>query len=223
LNHVLRNKFTHKTAINNSLVLIAFALKSDKTCANTNIQFNTFLHQNREDGGVKSLLGEFEITLEKMDVLSLCKCMTDDVAAIEAFDERQLSRLTTMIYRTSVDMFERVWSTPAGRAVLQKTVFKNDGELRLFCFGVINYGNRELAGHIFSMDAQNKYGINVTMMREFIATVCVNSFSDRVSCLKVLVECVDVPVDVLRLCLKTAMDRLAVDAFRFLKQQGVSM
>jgi hypothetical protein len=43
LDHVLKNKFTHKAAINKKLLLIAYALKRDKTCVSKNAQFNTFL------------------------------------------------------------------------------------------------------------------------------------------------------------------------------------
>ena len=106
---------------------------------------------------------------------------------------------------------------------MQKTVFKNNHELRMFCFGVINYGNCELAKHIFSIEAQNKYGINVSMMKDYILANCVDAFADRVSCLKVMIECIDVPVETLHKCLKVAMNTIAVDAFRFLRERGVGL
>lgn len=68
LDHVLKHKFTHKAAINQRLLLIAYALKRDRTCVSTNVQFNTFLSQNRDDGSVRCLIDEYGITLEKFRV-----------------------------------------------------------------------------------------------------------------------------------------------------------
>jgi hypothetical protein len=234
LDHVLKNKFKHKAAINQRLLLIAYALKRDKTCVSTNAQFNTFLRRNRDDGSVRCLIDEYGITLEKLDDFNaLCKSVREGNVShwaksltaemIETLNDKHLQSLSTTIHQTSVAIFESLWDSVGGRLLLQKTVFKNNYELRMFCFGVINYSNLELAKHIYSVEAQDKYGINVSMMKDYILACCVEAFGDRVSCLNVLLECVDLPMETLQKCLKEAMNAMAVDAFRFLRERGVAL
>lgn len=234
LNHVLKNKFTHKTAINQRLLLIAYALKRDRSCVSTNVAFNTFLCRNRDDGSVRCLVDEYGITLEKLDDFNaLCKSLREGsvslwakiltVEMIQTLNDKHLQSLTATIHQTSVAIFESLWDSVGGHLLLQKTVFKNNYELRMFCFGVINYGNCELAKHIFSIEAQNKYGImkDFRMMKDYILANCVDAFADRVSCLKVLIECVEPPMETLHKCLKVATNTMAVDAFRFLRERRV--
>ena len=235
LDHVLKNKFKHKMAINQRLLLIAYALKRDRSCVSTNVAFNTFLSQNRSDGSVRCLVDEYGITLEELDDFNaLCKSVREGsmshwaklltVEVIEVLNDKHLQSLTIIIYQTSVAIFESLWDSVGGRLLLQKTVFINNFELRMFCFGVINYGNCELAKHIFSIEAQNKYGImnDVSTMKDYIMTNCVDAFADRVSCLKVMIECCEPPMEILHKCLKVAMNTIAVDAFRFLRERGVT-
>jgi hypothetical protein len=178
-------------------------------------------------------MDECGITLEALDDFNvLCKSVREGntsywaksltVEMIETLNDKHLQSLSTTIQKTSVAIFESLWDSVGGRLLLQKTVFKNDYELRMFCFGVINYGNLELAKHIYSVDAQDKYGINVSMMKDYILACCVDAFGDRVSCLEVMIECVDVPMETLQKCLAIAMNTLAVDAFRFLRDHGVT-
>ena len=232
LDHVLKKKFTHKTAINQRLLLIAYALKRDRTCVSTNVAFNTFLCRNRDDGSVRCLVDEYGITLEELDDFNaLCKSLREGsvshwakvltVEMIETLSDKHLQSLCSTLYQTSVAIFESLWESVGGHLLLQKTVFKNNYELRMFCFGVINYSNLKLAKHIFSIEAQNKYGINVSMMKDYIFANCVDACADRVSCLKVMIECVEPPMEILQKCLKVATNTMAVDAFRFLRERGV--
>ena len=234
LDHVLKKKFTHKMAINQRLLLIAYALKHDRSCVSTNTQFNTFLCHYRDDGSVRCLVDEYGITLEELDDFNAlhksvkegnmshwAKILT--VEMIETLNDKHLQSLCSTLYQTSVAIFESLWESVGGRLLLQKTVFKNNYELRMFCFGVINYGNGELAKHIYSMEAQNKYGINVSMMKDYILANCVDACADRVSCLKVMIECVEPPMEILQKCLKVATNTMAVDAFRFLKERGITI
>jgi hypothetical protein len=234
LDHVLKNKFTHKTVLNKKLLLIAYALKRDKTCVSKNAQFNMFLSQNRCDGSARYLIDEYGITLEELDDFNaLCKSVREGNAShwaksltvemIETLNDKHLQNLCSTLYQTSVAIFESLWDSGGGRLLLQKTVFKSNYELRMFCFGVINYGNLELAKHIYSIEAQNKYGINVSMMKEYILANCVDACADRVSCLKVIIECVEPPIETLHKCLKVAMNTISVDAFRFLREHGVDL
>ena len=235
LDHVLKNKFTHKAAINKTLILIAYALKRDITCVNTNAVFNTFLSQNRCDGSVRRLLDEYGIRLDELVGFELLymgmKEQDIDIVrrmlsliSVETLNGEQLRKLHTLIYTTSVEMFGKIWESEEGRLLFQNTIFKNDFELQMFSFCVINYANLELAKHIFSVDAQHTYGINVPMMKDYILSRdCWKLFANRESCLKVWIESVDVPMDILQGCLIVATDTLAVDSFKFLKYRGVNM
>ena len=233
LNHVLKKKFSHKTDINKTLLLIAYALKHDKTYVNNNININTFLSNNQEDGSVRCLLSKYNIVLEKLDDFNLlCKSMRNHdigtavelltVEFIEKLDKDQLNNLMKLIYKTSVEMFERIWGIPGGRMLIEKTVLKDMHEQRLLFFNVINYGNCELAKHLFSLDAQNKYGFDVEFMKYFILGRWI-AFADRVPCLAALFESIDVPAHIMQCCLKEAINTMAVDAFKFLKERGVRL
>ena len=79
-------------------------------------------------------------------------------------------------------MFGKIWESEEGRLLFQNTIFKNDFELQMFSFCVITYANFELAKHIFSVDAQHTYGINVPMMNDYILSRdCWKLFANRES------------------------------------------
>jgi hypothetical protein len=224
LDHVLKKKFAHH--INNTLVLIAHALKKDAMCVNNNLFFNKFLTRNINDGSVQRIVEEFNIKVDKLnDFETFCICLenknidtlTQVLPLIDTFTEEQLDRIKMILYRTSSEIFEYIWTIENGRQLLIKTVFKDIYELRMFCFNLINFANLDLAKHIFSTNAQNRYTIDVLLMKEYVHSSW-KSFVDRVSCLKVFREVCDIPVELLQKMLKVSMETLAVDAYKFLKQ-----
>ena len=227
LDHVLKKKFQHKTCINNKLLLIAHALKHDATYVNNNSTFNKFLAKNSSDGSVRCLLDEYKINLDELNEFeTFCMCLENksvlSFVSVDKFNDEQIAKISYLLYNISTVMFQNIWMNESGRTLLKKTVFTNPYELRIFCFNLINFANLDLAKHIFSMDAQNTYEIDVSMMKNYILTTdCWKSFADRVSCLKVLIEIFDVPKDILQKMLKISVDTLAVDAFKFLKEHGV--
>lgn len=232
LDHVLKKKFQHKIYINNTLLLIAHALKKDAMYVNNNVIFNNFLTRNFCDGSVQRLVEEYNVKIDKLNHFeTLCMCLENknintltqilSSFSIDTLSDEQFQRILIMLYRIDSEMFEYMWTVENGRMLLQNTVFKNNYELRMFCFNLVNFANLDLAKHIFSTDTQNTYGIDVSMMKGYVISSW-KSFADRVSCLKVFLEICDIPIDLLQKMLKVSMETLAVDAYKLLKEYIIS-